>query len=52
LLEERPGIRALVMSGSDKNELKSQRLNLQFIPKPLDVLALLATVRTMLAAAH
>jgi DNA-binding response OmpR family regulator len=49
LLEERPGIKVLVMSGEDTNELVSQNINLPFLPKPFDGLTLKAEVRAILA---
>jgi DNA-binding response OmpR family regulator len=36
LLEERPGIKVLVMSGADIREIVSQNANLLFLPKPFD----------------
>ena len=50
LLEERPGIKSIVMSGSDMNEIISQNVNLQFLPKPFDGEALLGRVETILSA--
>jgi CheY-like chemotaxis protein len=50
LLEERPRIKSIVMSGSDISEIVSQNINLQFLPKPFDGEALLARVRTILGA--
>lgn len=50
LLEERPGIKVLVMSGADMNEIVSQNANLPFLPKPFDGETLKARVRTILAA--
>jgi hypothetical protein len=50
LLEERPGIKILVMSGADMNEIVSQNVNLPFLPKPFDGQTLLARVRAVLAA--
>jgi DNA-binding response OmpR family regulator len=50
LLEERPGIKALVMSGLDMREIVSQNINLPFLPKPFDGEALKARVRELLAA--
>ena len=49
LLEERPGIKVLVMSGSDMSEIVSQNVNLLFLPKPFDGEALKAKVRAILA---
>jgi DNA-binding response OmpR family regulator len=48
LLEERPRIKSIVMSGSDISEIVSQNVNLQFLPKPFDGEALLARVRAIL----
>ena len=50
LLEERPGIRALVMSGADMSEIVRQNINLPFLPKPFDGKTLLAKVRAILDA--
>ena len=50
LLEERPGIKAIVMSGADMSEITRQNINLPFLPKPFDGEALLARVRTILGA--
>jgi len=50
LLEERPGIKVLVMSGADVSEIVSQNANLPFLPKPFDGKTLLARVRAILAA--
>jgi DNA-binding response OmpR family regulator len=50
LLEERPGIKVLVMSGADMNEIVSQNANLPFLPKPFDGETLKARVRAILAA--
>jgi DNA-binding response OmpR family regulator len=50
LLEERPGIKMLVMSGADMSEIVSQNVNLPFLPKPFDGKTLKARVRSMLAA--
>jgi DNA-binding NarL/FixJ family response regulator len=49
LLEERPGIRVLVMSGSDMSEIIRQNVNLLFLPKPFDGESLKAKVRAILA---
>jgi len=49
LLEERPGIKVLVMSGADMTEIVSQNENLLFLPKPFDGKALIGRVRAMLA---
>ncbi len=48
LLEERPGIKVLVMSGADMSEIVRQNANLPFLPKPFDGEALLARVRLLL----
>lgn len=50
LLAERPGIKVLVMSGEDINEIVSQNVNLPFLPKPFDGQTLKARVRALLAA--
>jgi DNA-binding NtrC family response regulator len=50
LLEERPGIKVLVMSGTDMSEIVSQNANLPFLPKPFDGQTLKGKVRTILAA--
>jgi DNA-binding response OmpR family regulator len=50
LFEERPGIKALIMSGADMTEIVSQNINLPFLPKPFDGKTLLAKVRAILAA--
>ena len=49
LMEERPGIKVLVMSGADISEIVSQNV-LPFLPKPFDGQTLTARVRTILAA--
>jgi len=36
LLEERPEIKVLVMSGTDIAEIVSQNIHMQFLPKPFD----------------
>jgi CheY-like chemotaxis protein len=36
LLEERPGIKVLVMSGADMSEIVRQNVNLAFLPKPFN----------------
>ena len=48
LLEERPGIKALLMSGADIREIVSQNVDLPFLPKPFDGQTLKARVRTIL----
>jgi CheY-like chemotaxis protein len=50
LLEERPGIKVLVMSGSDMSEIVRQNVHLLFLPKPFDGETLKAKVRAILAA--
>jgi len=50
LLEERPGIKVLVMSGADISEIVSQNANLLFLPKPFDGRTLNARVQAILAA--
>jgi CheY-like chemotaxis protein len=50
LLQERPGIKVLVMSSADMGEIVSQNINLRFLPKPLDGKTLMARVRAILAA--
>jgi DNA-binding response OmpR family regulator len=50
LLEERPGIKVLMMSGADMSEIVSQNINLPFLPKPFDGKTLIARVRAILAA--
>ena len=50
LLEERPGIKVIVMSGSEKGEIVGQNINLPFLPKPFDGEALLERVRVVLKA--
>jgi DNA-binding response OmpR family regulator len=48
LLEERPGIKVLVMSGADTHEIVSQNANLPFLPKPFDGQILRARVQAMI----
>ena len=50
LMEERPGIKVLVMSGADMSEIVSQNANMPFLPKPFDGETLKAKVRAILAA--
>ncbi len=50
LLQERPGIKVLVMSGADMGEIVGQNVNLPFLPKPFDGKTLVARVRALLAA--
>ena len=51
LLEERPGIRVIVMSGKEAGDILSQNVNLPFLPKPFDGQALLARVGEILGVA-
>ena len=48
LLEERPGIKVLLMSGADIREIVSQNVDLPFLPKPFDGQTLKARVRAIL----
>ena len=48
LLEERPGIKVLLMSGADMSEIVSQNVDLPFLPKPFDGQTLKARVRAIL----
>src|SRR5579872_1548509 len=48
LMEERPGIKVLVMSGADITEIVSYNANLPFLPKPFDGQTLKARVRHIL----
>jgi DNA-binding response OmpR family regulator len=48
LLEERPGIKTLVMSGADVSEIVGQNVNLPFLPKPFDGETLKSRVRAIL----
>jgi len=50
LLEERPGIKVLVMTAADRSEIVDQNVNLPFLPKPFDGEALKKRVWTLLAA--
>jgi DNA-binding response OmpR family regulator len=50
LMEERPGIKVLVMSGKDISEIIRQNANMPFLPKPFDGGTLKAKVRAILAA--
>jgi DNA-binding response OmpR family regulator len=50
LVEERPGLKMLVMSGADMSEIVSQNANLPFLPKPFDGKTLIARVRAILGA--
>jgi CheY-like chemotaxis protein len=49
LMEERPGIRVLVMSGADVRTIVRQNVNMLFLPKPFDGETLKARVRAILA---
>jgi DNA-binding response OmpR family regulator len=49
LMEERPGIKALVMSGKEISEIVRQNANMPFLPKPFDGETLKAKVRAILA---
>jgi len=49
LLEERPGIKVIVMTGADMHEIVSRNVHLPFLPKPFDGEALLERVRSLLA---
>jgi CheY-like chemotaxis protein len=48
LLEERPEMKALMMSGSQPNVLRDKHHHVPFMPKPLDVMALGAKVTAIL----
>jgi DNA-binding response OmpR family regulator len=50
LVEERPGIKVLVMSGADGSEIVRQNANMPFLPKPFDGETLKARVRAILDA--
>jgi DNA-binding response OmpR family regulator len=50
LLEERPGIRVLVMSGAEVGDIVGQNAHLPFLPKPFDGQTLKSRVRAILAA--
>jgi DNA-binding response OmpR family regulator len=50
LLEERPGIKVLVMLGTDINGILRPNVNLAVVPRPSDVEMLKAKVRAILAA--
>ena len=50
LMEERPGIKMLVMSGKDISEIIRQNANMPFLPKPFNGETLKAKVRAILAA--
>jgi CheY-like chemotaxis protein len=48
LLEDRPGIRALLISGAHPSEFAAQIENLPFLPKPFDGTTLITSVRSIL----
>ncbi len=48
LLDERPGIKALVMSGSMLREIISENTNMRFLPKPFDGKTLIRQVKELL----
>jgi DNA-binding response OmpR family regulator len=50
LMEERPGIKVLVMSGKDISEIIRQNANMPFLPKPFNGETLQAKVRAILAS--
>jgi DNA-binding response OmpR family regulator len=50
LREERPGIKALVMTGADISEIVDRNIDLPYLPKPFDGRALVERVRVILAA--
>jgi len=50
LMEERPGIKVLVMSGRDISEIITRNANMPFLPKPFDGKTLKRKVRAILAA--
>jgi DNA-binding response OmpR family regulator len=50
LLQERPGIKTIVMSGGDAHEILRHNVNLPFLPKPFDGEALFSRVREILGA--
>jgi DNA-binding response OmpR family regulator len=50
LMEERPGIKMLVMSGKDISEIIRRNANMPFLPKPFNGETLKAKVRAILAA--
>jgi DNA-binding NtrC family response regulator len=49
LMEERPGIKVLVMSGTDMRKIIGQNAKLPFLPKPFDGQTLKVKVRAILA---
>jgi DNA-binding response OmpR family regulator len=50
LLEERPGIKVLMMSGADMSDIVSEYVEWHSLPKPFDGQVLKARVRAILAA--
>jgi DNA-binding response OmpR family regulator len=50
LIEERPGIKVLVMSGKNMSEIIRQNANMSFLPKPFNGETLKAKVWAILAA--
>ena len=50
ILKERPGIKVLMMSAADIQDIISQNINLPFLPKPFDGGVLVDRVRAILAA--
>lgn len=50
LLEERPGMKVIVMSGKEMGEILGKNANLPFLPKPFDGEKLLERVRAILGA--
>jgi DNA-binding response OmpR family regulator len=48
LLEERPGIKVLVMSGKDMDKLRRDAASLPVLPKPFDCETLKAKVQALL----
>jgi DNA-binding response OmpR family regulator len=50
LLEERPGIKVLMMSGADMSEIISRNVNMLILPKPFDGESLTAKVRAILTS--
>jgi DNA-binding response OmpR family regulator len=51
LMEERPGIKVLVMSGAALSEIVRRNANMPFLPKPFDGNTLRAKVREILGGA-
>lgn len=50
LLQERPGIKVILMTHADTNKIIRQNTNLAFLPKPFDGKALLEKVSAVLDA--